>query len=160
MLIHVVHRTTVMVIHASNRDEIMAFSCQSAVLYRQLLTHAESLSTYIFPSFGLKNPFRIRKFYFLLFEKLYATSDFIIFLILIRHTVEDLWVSGSYFPCTNANFPRCICNAHYFFMRPNRPVYQIPLLDHIRISFMIEVGIIARSPHKSPVPSMAPVNPH
>ena len=43
--IHVVHCTIIMAIHASNRDEIVAFSHQNAVLHYQLLTHVESLST-------------------------------------------------------------------------------------------------------------------
>ena len=43
LLIHVARRTTVMAIHAPNRDGIVAFSCQKAVLHHQPLTPAESL---------------------------------------------------------------------------------------------------------------------
>ena len=44
ILIHVVHLTTVMAIHASNKYEIEAFSWENAVLHYQLLTYAESLA--------------------------------------------------------------------------------------------------------------------
>ncbi len=43
MLIHVAQRIIIMTIHAPKRDEIVAFSCQKAVLHHQFLTHAESL---------------------------------------------------------------------------------------------------------------------
>ena len=69
MLIQVVYSTITMTIHALDLDEIMALSCQNAVLHHQLLTHAESLeySNLLIRRFHVKSMTNstVKKLYFL-----------------------------------------------------------------------------------------------